>query len=397
MVTAPVATRTLVPITPARIADTRPSSQWGSTVDGLSLGRGPLSGGSTWSVRVLGRGGVPASGVGAVALNVTATRATASSFLTVWPGGRAQPTASNLNFAAGQTVPNLVIVGVGGNGTISVFNKLGATDVIIDVVGWYPTPNGYAAVTPARLLDTRAGQPTVDGAFSGGGALDAGSSLSVTVTGRGGVPVGAGSVVLNVTAVDPTSSGYLTVHPTGSAVPIASNLNFVTGQVVPNAVTAAVGDGGQVDIYNSTGSTDVVVDVLGWLPTDGQFHPIGPARLLDTRPVGPGISTVDGQWLGVGAIGSGATLALPVVGRIGIPSTAYAVVVNVTAVSPTATGFLTVYGSGVARPTASNLNFVAGQVVPNLVVSGLGADGRLAIYNFTGSTDVVVDIVGWFG
>ena len=88
---------------------------------------------------------------------------------------------------------------------------------------------------------------------------------------------------------------------------------------------------------------------------------------------------------------------LPVEGRIGIPTDAYAVVVNVTAVAPTATGFLTVYGSGVARPTASSLNFVPGQVVPNLVVSGTGADGRLAIFNFTGATDVVVDIVGWYG
>ncbi|MBU3701039.1 MAG: hypothetical protein FGM58_03205 [Acidimicrobiia bacterium] len=70
---------------------------------------------------------------------------------------------------------------------------------------------------------------------------------------------------------------------------------------------------------------------------------------------------------------------------------------NAPAVAPTATGFLTVYPSGVGRPVASSLNFVPGQVVPNLVVSGLGADGRLAIYNFTGSTEVVVDIVGWYG
>ena len=73
----------------------------------------------------------------AVVLNVTVADTTAASYLTVWPDGAAQPNASDLNWAAGLTVPNLVVVKVGPNGKIDLFNPAGSTNVIIDVVGWY--------------------------------------------------------------------------------------------------------------------------------------------------------------------------------------------------------------------------------------------------------------------
>ena len=115
----------------------------------------------------------------------------------------------------------------------------------------------YNALSPSRLLDSR----------SSGGAIGAGSSRSLVVTGRGGVPSsGVGAVVLNVTVVDPTGSGFMTVYPSGSARPEASNLNFVVGQTVPNLVIAKVGAGGAVTLFNSNGSSHVVVDVMGWIP-----------------------------------------------------------------------------------------------------------------------------------
>ena len=73
----------------------------------------------------------------AVVLNVTVTDTTGQSYLTVWPDGANQPTASDLNWVPGLTVPNLVVVKVGSNGKIDLFNPAGSTDVIIDVVGWY--------------------------------------------------------------------------------------------------------------------------------------------------------------------------------------------------------------------------------------------------------------------
>ena len=84
-------------------------------------------------------GGVPASGVSAVVLNVTVTNPTAGSYLTAYPSGGSVPTASNLNFAPGESVPNLVVAKVGNNGKVSVYNAAGTTDVIFDVTGWYST------------------------------------------------------------------------------------------------------------------------------------------------------------------------------------------------------------------------------------------------------------------
>ena len=126
--------------------------------------------GST-NLLIAGRGGVPASGVGSVALNVTATNPTSNGYLTVWPTGQPQPNASNLNFVAGQTIPNMVIVPLGAGGQISIFNETGSTDVIVDVLGWFPTGPSFTGLTPARLLDSRippAPPPPAELTFSAG-------------------------------------------------------------------------------------------------------------------------------------------------------------------------------------------------------------------------------------
>ncbi len=215
---------------------------------------------------MIGRGGVPAGASGSVALNVTAVGATAESFMTIWPAGAAQPTASNLNYRGGQTIPNMVIVPIGANGRISLVNDAGSVDILVDVLGWFPPDPGFTGLAPARLMDTRGGA-TTDGAFRGGGAIGAGRSVDLVVTGRGMVPAaGVGSVALNVTAVGATAESYMTVWPGGRAMPTASNLNYLAGDVFPNMVIVPVGAGGRVSLFNAAGSTDVLVDVLGWFP-----------------------------------------------------------------------------------------------------------------------------------
>ncbi len=365
------------------------------TVDGQFVGGGPIAGGSSIDLTVVGRGGVPASGVGAVARNVTATNPKANSYLTVWPAGAARPTASNLNVVTGQTVPNMVIVPVGAGGKISIFNFAGTVDVIVDVLGWFPTGAAYTGLTPARLMDTRPGLPTVDGAASGAGPVGAGGTTDLTVVGRGGVPAtGVGAVALNVTATGPTANSYVTVWPAGAARPTASNLNVVAGQTVPNMVIVPVGAGGKISLFNFAGTVDLVVDVLGWFPAGGSYTGLSPARLMDTRP---GLPTVDGQAVGAGPVGQGGTTDLTVVGRGGVPASGVgAVALNVTVTNPTLGSFLTVWPAGEARPTASNLNMVAGQTVPNMVIVPVGAGGKISIFNNGGTVDVIVDVLGWF-
>src|SRR5207245_9133899 len=140
------------PVVPARVLDTR---------SGIGASSSPVGAGAQVDVPMTGVGSVPPVGVAAVVLNVTVTNATAPSFLTVFPTGGAPPVISNLNFVAGQTVPNRVIVKVGTAGMVSFHNATGRVDVIADVAGRFgdATPGGTGAgfnpLTPSRILDTR--------------------------------------------------------------------------------------------------------------------------------------------------------------------------------------------------------------------------------------------------
>jgi uncharacterized protein YkwD len=237
----------------------------------------------------------------------------------------------------------------------------------------------FHPLTPTRILDTRvAGTP-----------LGAGAVMDLQVAGAGGVPAtGASAVVLNVTVTGPTATSFLTVFPAGDAFPLASHLNFDAGQTVPNLVTAKLGSGGRLSLYNAAGTTHLIADVAGWyddgtIPSGARFHPLTPSRILDTRGADP--------------VGPAAALAMPVAGRGGVPAAGVsAVVMNVAVTGPTATGYLTVFPTGEPLPLASNLNFVAGDTVPNLVTAKLGAGGSVQLYNPMGSTHVIVDVAGWY-
>ena len=360
------------PVSPARVLDTR-------TGTGVAAGR--VGQEATIDLKVTGVGGVPATGVTAVALNVTVTNASGpASYLTVWPKGAPRPVASNLNFSAGVSLPNLVIASVGTDGKVSVYNHRGTVDVVADVQGWYTNVQAgstYAPVDPARVLDTRTGSP-----------VGPGGTIQLDVTGVGGVPAaGVTAVVLNMTVDRATGpESYLTVWPSGTAQPTASNLNFSSGPASTNLVIAPVGADGNVAIYNNLGSTDVIADVAGWFgPSAGStYFAISPTRILDTRE-------------GAGRLGPGASTDLSVAGVGGVPATGVtSVILNVTVTEPSAPdSYLTLFPAGTARPLASNLNFVAGETVPNLVVVRV-QNGKVSIYNNAGLTHVVADVQGWF-
>ncbi len=179
-----------------------------STVDGQFAGIGVRAANSITELQVGGRGGVPADAE-AVVLNVTVTGAQGSGFITVFPCGEALPTASNLNFVAGDTVPNAVVVKLGAGGKVCLFAAESATHLIADVNGYFPAGSGFEPLTPGRLMDSRAGQSTVDGQFAGIGVRAANSVTELQVGGRGGVPADAAAVVLNVTV---TGAAGLGVH-----------------------------------------------------------------------------------------------------------------------------------------------------------------------------------------
>lgn len=229
------------------------------------------------------------------------------------------------------------------------------------------------------------------------GKLGPGGTINVAVTNIGGVPPqasGVTAVVLNVTVTEPTQPSHLTVYPAGEGLPLASNLNFVGGQTVPNLVIVKVGAGGQVSVNNYAGFTHLIFDVVGWYggPAGGSlFNALPPKRILDTR-------TSIGNF--PFKIGPGGEITVDVTNTYGSgvpnPPNVSAVILNTTVTDPTASSHLTVYPSNVLTPLASNLNFVAGQTVANLVMVKVGPDGNVKLRNDSGYTHVIFDVVGYF-
>lgn len=396
------------PMSPTRILDTR----FGVTE--YEPRNTALAAGEVLHVQIVEAGFIDAAT--SVVMNVTAVSPSAYGWLKVYPKGTEPPNASNLNFQAHQTVPNLVTVGVGTDGQVSVANSDGligggSTHVIFDVVGYYTGDSTGAAFTPTaptRILDTRPGSAAElprKGALAPQEVLELPGSGLPPISGR------ATSIVMNVTVVSPEAPGWLTVFPADqTAPPTASNLNYVANQTVPNLVTVKAGVDGHFKVANtfgnsSAGFTHVIIDIVGWYapPTTGTTLARGlnaatPYRTLDTRV---GVGVVDGGGPH-GPLSPTEIMTVKIAGVGPVPEGAAAVMLNVTVVTPSRSGWLKVFPAYSAPPNASNLNFSAGQVVPNLVAVPLSSDGRISISNTDGSFDagythVIIDVVAWFG
>lgn len=258
--------------------------------------------------------------------------------------------------------------------------------------GTGPLASAAAAVVqpidPARLLDTRPGESTVDGRFAGLNRRAAGSVTEVQVAGRAGIPNDATGAMLNLTAVLPDTGTFLTIFPCG-ITPNASHLNVPAGDIRANSVFAQLSTTGTVCIY-TVARTDIVLDANGYVPAGAAPTSLNPARLLDTRP---GVPTIDGQFAGIGRAKAGSETEIQVAGRAGIPDDATAVVLNLTAVLPDAGTYLTVYPCG-TKPNASNLNAPAGDIRANNAFVKLSIKGTACIYTVAPS-DIVVDVSGY--
>jgi hypothetical protein len=226
----------LHPLAPDRFLDTRNGQARNARVGRI----GP----ATFSLPVRGLGPVPA-GAQAVMVNVTATEAVADGFLTVHACGSVPP-VSNLNFKANQNVANLAVVALDGSGSLCVTPSVGA-HVLVDVVGWLGAGAGglrVQAQTPQRLMDTRTGLGGVAGPLPNGGIAQ--------------TDAGANGSLATITAVDERAPGYLTAYPC-PARPVASNLNYIANDNVPNLAVVSPGAGGKACIFTFA-SSHLLVD-----------------------------------------------------------------------------------------------------------------------------------------
>jgi alpha-tubulin suppressor-like RCC1 family protein len=380
-----------VSLVPVRLADTRGGAV---TVDGQFQRGGRRAGGSVFSLSVGGRGGVPLD-ARAVALNVTVTEAGSApgGYVSVFACDQVQPNVSTLNYGPGGTVANSLVIKPGADGKVCVYTFTD-THLIVDVTGYMPGTSSFVGVVPGRLMDSRSAASSVDG-LGPAGRRAGGSTIELQVGGRGGVPVNAKAVALNVTVTEAgsASGGYVTVFPCGGAQPNVSTLNYSPGSTIANAIVATLSSTGKVCVFTFT-DTHLIVDVNGFFPATSTYAPTGPSRLVDTRV---GSSTVDGQSLGAGLRAAGSVLTFQVTGRAGVPANAKTAVLNVTSTGSSAApgGYLTVFPCDEPQPNTSNLNYSPGQTVAANAITKLSASGTVCVFSFT-ATQLVIDINGTF-
>lgn len=277
--------------------------------------------------------------------------------------------------------------------TVAALNRVGrglpsagqSVTVLVQSATFHP-------MDPVRVLDTRA--------HNGLSAkLKANTPVTFQVTGRSDVspqiPAGASAVTGNVTVVNSTAAWAVYLGPSPIAKPSSSTINFTAGQIVANGVTVALGSGGNLSatyMGPAGATTDLVFDVTGYFTPDATgatFHPIEPARDLDTR-ANNGLS---------GKIKANVPATFQVAGRNGVPSNAAAVTGNVTAVNSSAPWAVYLGPKPIGKPGSSTVNFTAGAVVANNVTVALGSGGNLSA-TYMGpagaTTDLVFDVTGYY-
>lgn len=376
----------IVPVTPVRLTDAGVVPAFGQPRCTSVVGAGAPAG---------------ASGV---LVNVASVSPASEGNVLVFPddgtGHPTPPAGASVSFETGRDVANAAFVKIGSNGKICVYSQSFAPSrVVVDVSGFTMPDSGIVLQTSTRLLDTRQGAGHV-GELAG--ALAQNTAYEVAVAGRAGVPADAKAVVLNVAAVAPAGAGHLRVYPANGRgpAPDVATVNYAPGRTKSNATVVPLA-GGKIGLYSNTFTTtpvDVVLDVTGYVAADGQtYQTVDPERVLDTRPGAPAALRA------ISTLAAKQVYSLDLRGTDVVPDDATGVVLNVTAIGPTTVGNLRVYpdedGTGATLPpAASQINYIPGRDIPNLVVVGVPADGRITFYSDQiagGAVNLAVDVIGY--
>lgn len=361
----PAAAARFTSFAPVRLVDTR---------NGIGTALRPIDAGCTLVVDP----GLDAS-VTAVAVNLTAVGSPASGFLTAYPCGVDRPVASVVQAVAQRTIAGSTVVPLGADGTFCVYTST-VTHLLVDLFGAYSPTAGqkFEPMAPTRAFDSRTAGPR----------LAAGAIVTIPLGPLAGVPAGATGVALSVQAVDPGGAGFVTVFPCSPSMPVVSSLNVAASANIANHVEVALSAAGTVCVYVSA-SMHILVDLSGWYGTGAttEFHALTPVRALDTRN-GIGLS---------GAFSPMIDRSFALAGANGLPAAAAvrAIVAEVTAVGPTAAGYLTVHPCQSVVPQVSMVQ-IWGSV--NAASTVIGADDDLGRWCILTSAPmhILVDVSGYF-
>jgi hypothetical protein len=228
------------------------------------VGAGRLVADGSVEVQVAGRGSVPADATSAI-LNLAVISPAGRGFATLYPCTPERPVVSALNYEASTNISNATVVKLSPTGTVCLYTSTEA-HFALDVSGFVPPGSNFATLDPGRLLDTRSGEGiiTVDGVGAGDGRIPPGGVLEVRIAGRGGVPDGARSALVNLATIAPSGKGFATLYPCTTTPPNASSLNYEASMNISNATLVRLSDIGNLCVFTSA-DTDVALDVLGYV------------------------------------------------------------------------------------------------------------------------------------
>jgi len=347
--------------------------------------------------QVAGDSSVPL-GAEAAIVNVTTSSPSGGGTVVLYPDSDGYysapaPSASSVNFETGRDVANSAIVALGENGALCAYVRgapLGR--LIVDVSGFIVPGSGITTQSAQRLLDTR-----YEGQVAG--PIVGNSTHTIQVTGNAGVPVGATAILANVTVTKVKAPGHLKAWAADLDEPRASVLNYVPGQDKANAQIIGLSPDGTMSFKSvSSGTAQIIIDVVGYVGAVSDYYSVTPTRVIDTRSGGSHQGTIPG------ALKTGSIYSFAFDDTVLVPANADAVVLNVTVAGVSSIGHLTVYpdtdGNGAtAPPNASNINYIPGRDIPNLVIVSLPANRRIDLSNVmapsTNTANVVIDVVGY--
>lgn len=188
------------------------------------------------------------------------------------------------------------------------------------------------------------------------------------------------AAVLNITAADANAPGYLTAFACDSPRPDTSVVNFQPGTASATHAIVSVGISHEICIYTSA-TTHLVVDLFGVYSTgDGSLlQPVSPRRLLDSRAAAPTVVPA----------GTRTVVDVP-------DDSATAALVNITAASPTETGYVTAWPCDQAQPNVSTVNYSGGEGArADAATVPLPGSRELCLFN-SAPTHLLVDLLGTF-
>jgi hypothetical protein len=252
--------------TPCRVADTRTGSGFSGAFGAPSL----VADVTRTLPMPTSACSLPSIALG-YSLNIGAFPHAALGFLTVWPAGASLPVVGTLGSASGIAVSNAALVPSGTASAINLYANA-ATDVVVDVNGYFGAPGSTGAVyfyplTPCRVADTRTVGSGKTGAF-GPPTMLGGTTRNFPIPmSTCSVPSTAQAYSLNIAVLPPGPVAYMTTWAAGQPMPpLVTMLGSPLGESVSDAAIVGAGTGGAISIYVSN-TTDVIIDI------DGYFAP----------------------------------------------------------------------------------------------------------------------------